>query len=460
MFHLAQSKQADGESANIDTGVAMADVKKQTQPTSTDFMEVGSSGLVQYGGFVEEDFLRQLQGRRGYAIYREMADNHPVVGGILHSIEMLFRTVEWHVEPKDENDQGSIDVADFVASCMNDMSVSWHETITSILSMLTYGFSYNEIVYKRRDGEKEKDGESSKFDDQMIGWRKLPVRSQDTIYRWRFSKDGSIEGVEQMNPISGAGNVFLPIEKSLLFRTTTKLNNPKGRSILRNAYTAWYYQRRIQEVEAIGIERDLAGLPVAYVPPQLLSDNATSQETAALNEIKKIVRNIRRDEQEGLVFPLAYDPETGNKAFDIQLLSSGGSRQFDTNAVITRYDQRIAMSVLADFLLLGTEKVGTQTLSLSKIDLFLDSIEAWLSAIADVFNQYAIPRLCRINGINQQQFPTLVASRPRNPDLGILGTYVTQLITAGAMLPDDQLDTHLRTIAGLPTEEGVKVEDG
>ena len=118
------------------------------------------------------------------------------------------------------------------------------------------------------------------------------------------------------------------------------------------------------------------------------------------------------------------------------------------------------MSVLADFLLLGTEKVGTQTLSLSKIDLFLDSIEAWLSAIADVFNQYAIPRLCRINGINQQQFPTLVASRPRNPDLGILGTYVTQLITAGAMLPDDQLDTHLRTIAGLPTEEGVKVEDG
>ena len=97
--------------------------------------------------------------------------------------------------------------------------------------------------------------------------------------------------------------MFIPIEKALLFRTTSKLNNPKGRSCLRSAYTSWYYQKRITTIEAIGIERDLAGLPVAFVPPQLLSDNATAQESAALNEIKKIVRNIRRDEQAGLVFP-------------------------------------------------------------------------------------------------------------------------------------------------------------
>ena len=117
------------------------------------------------------------------------------------------------------------------------------------------------------------------------------------------------------------------------------------------------------------------------------------------------------------------------------------------------------MSVLADFLLLGHEKVGTQALSVSKIDLFLDSIEAWLGSISDVFNQYAIPRLCRINGIPQDQFPTLTASRPRNPELGVLGTYVTSLITAGAIFPDDGLDTHLRTVAGIPTEDGISVEE-
>jgi len=432
-------------------------MEKQARPTSTDFMEIGSSGLVQYGGRVEEDFLRQLQGKRGYAIYREMAENHPVIGGILQAIEMLFRSVDWTVEPSDKDNQASIDEAEFVAGCLNDMSITWQDTISNILSMLVYGFSYNEIVYKRRQGHAE-DGTSSAFNDGRIGWRKLPIRSQDTVYEWKFDKNGGIEGMTQMNPIAGTGPVFIPIEKALLFRTTSKLNNPKGRSCLRSAYTSWYYQKRITTIEAIGIERDLAGLPVAFVPPQLLSDNATSQESAALNEIKKIVRNIRRDEQEGLVFPLAYDPETGQKAYDIQLLNTGGKRQFDTNAIINRYDQRIAMSILADFILLGHEKIGTQALSVSKIELFMDTIEAWLAGIADVFNQYAIPRLMRLNGISDELFPTLQFSAPRDPDIGILGDYVSKLTASGAMLPDDDLSDYLRTLAGLPIEEAEEVQ--
>ena len=427
------------------------------RPTSTDFMEIGSSGLVQYGGRVEEDFLRQLQGKRGYAIYREMAENHPIVGGILHSIETLFRSVEWTVEPADSDVQAAIDEAEFIAGCLNDMSTSWQDTISGILTMLTYGFSYNEIVYKRRLGTQD-GGEHSAFNDGRIGWRKLPIRAHDTIERWHLDKNGGIDGVTQMNPLSGSGPVYIPIEKALLFRTSTKLNNPKGRSILRSAYTSWYYQKRIQTIEAIGIERDLAGLPVALVPPQLLSDSATAQETAALNEIKKIVRNIRRDEQEGLVFPLAYDPETGNKAYDIQLLSSGGSRQFDTNAVINRYDQRIAMSVLADFILLGHEKIGTQALSVSKIELFLDSIESWLQMIADVFNNFGIPRLLRLNGVAEDLYPVLRFKAPRTPDLGMLGDYVAKLSSSGALLPDDSMSDYLREVAGLPSEEGEQVE--
>ncbi len=433
------------------------ETEKQARPTSTDFMEIGSSGLVQYGGRVEEDFLKQLQGRRGYAIYREMAENHPVIGGILSAIEMLFRSVDWTVQPADPDDQRAVDEAEFVAGCLNDMSISWQDTVNTILTMLTYGFSFNEIVYKRRQGHKD-DGTSSKFDDNRIGWRKLPLRAHDTVYEWKFDKNGGIEGMTQMNPLAGTGPVFIPIEKALLFRTTTKLNNPKGRSVLRSAYTSWYYQKRIQTIEAIGIERDLAGLPVAFVPPQLLSDNATSQETAALTEIKRIVRNIRRDEQEGLVFPLAYDPETKQKAYDIQLLTSGGRRQFDTNEIINRYDQRIAMSVLADFIMLGHERVGTQALSVSKIELFMDSIEAWLTGIADVFNSYGIPRLMKLNGVADELIPKLHYSAPRDPDIGILGDYVSKLTASGAMLPDDSLSDYLRELAGLPTEEAEEVQ--
>ena len=422
-------------------------------------MEIGSSGLHQFGGEIQQDFLRQLRGKQAYANYREMADNDPVVGAMLHAIEMLIRAVDWSVEPADDADERAVAEAEFVSSCITDMSTSWADTLAAILGFLVYGYSYHEIVYKRRQGFTKDPRTRSKFSDGRIGWRKLPTRSQETIDRWELDPNGGIRGAYQMDPNSPKkGVTFLPIEKCLLFRTTSKLNNPQGRSILRNAFIPWYYKRRIQEIEAIGIERDLAGLPVALVPPQLLSNAATAEERAALDAIKQIVRNVKRDEQEGIVFPLAYDPETGNPAYDLKLLSTGGRRQFDTDAIIGRYDQRIAMTVLADFLLLGHEAVGTQALSVSKVDLFVRSLDAFLSEIAEVFNNHAIPRLMRLNGVDEGLSPTLTWSTPKSVDLGAIGSFVTSLAQAGAPLfPDENLEGYLRSIAGLPVGEAEAV---
>lgn len=427
--------------------------------SSTDFMEVGSSGLRQNGGIVNDDFLRQLQGKQGYSNFREMADNDAVVGGMLQAIEMIVRSVDWSVEPSDPTNEQAIAEAAFVSTCLSDMTQSWDDTLAAILTFLVYGFSYHEIVYKYRKGWTDDASTRSKYNDGRVGWRKLPIRSQLTVQKWEFDDSGGIQGMYQMDPsAAGKGLVFIPIEKAMLFRTTTKMNNPQGRSILRNAFVSWYYKRRIQEIEAIGIERDLAGMPVAYVPPQMLSNNATADEKAALEAIKQIVRNIKRDEQEGIVFPLAYDPDTKLLAYDLKLLSTGGRRQFDTNEIITRYDQRIAMTVLADFLLLGHEGVGTQALSVSKIELFLTSLNAYLSNIAETFNNHGIPRLMRLNGVPMELCPTLTYTPPKNVDLDSIGRYIQQLTQAGAPLfPDIDLENYLRGLAGLPQGQAEEV---
>lgn len=431
----------------------------KAKPSSTDFMEVGVSGLVQYGGKIQEDFLRQLQGRQGVANYREMADNDSVVGAILHAIEMLMRGVDWSVDASDADDEQAVAYAEFVAQCMQDMTQSWEDNLSSILSFLTYGFSVHEIVYKRRQGPEA--DVPSKFNDGLIGWKKLPIRGQSTIYEWDIDANGGINGVVQeqfLGETYGRNNVHIPIEKLLLFRTTTKMNNPRGRSVLRNAFQAYYFKSKIQEIEAIGIERDLAGLPVAMVPPQLLSNNATQAESSALNAIKELVRNIKRDEQEGIVFPLAYDPETGHPAYDLKLLSTGGRRQFDTNAIIQRYDERIAMTLLADFIMLGHSQTGTQALSVSKIQLFLDSLSAWLGQIAGVFNHHGIPRLLRLNGMDISKVPRINFAAPDNVNLAELGTFIQQLAGAGAPLfPDSDLEDYLREAAGLPRAEAEDV---
>ena len=422
--------------------------------TSNDFREIGSSGLVQYGGEVKEDFLRALQGKSGYANYTQMADNDPVIGACLHAIEMMIRGVDWTVEPVDTEDQKAVEVAEFCAGCLNDMSQTWADTLSNIMSMLVYGFSFHEIVYKRRKGRTGKSDTNSKYDDNMIGWRKLAIRNQNTVYKWDLDKNGGINGMYQQDVYAGMGSsmAYIPIEKALLFRTSTKMNNPRGRSVLRNAFVPWYMKTKIQEIEAIGVERDLAGMPIAFVPPHLLSDNATAQERASLDAIKQIVRNIKRDEQEGIIFPLAHD-EDGNLAYDLKLLSTGGSRQFDTSDIVQRYDQRIAMSLLCDFILIGHEGVGSQALSVSKIQLFTDSLNAWLHGIADVVTNYGFARLLRLNGINEEFTPHLRYSPPRNIDLDSLSKFIQQLSGAGAMLfPDEGLESYLREVAGLPAE--------
>lgn len=417
-----------------------------------DLTELGTSGLRRSGGFVHEEFLNQLRGRRGFLVYREMADNDPVIGSILYAIEKVILRLEWRIDPFDDSPEAE-ELQTFIDECMEDMSDSWDQTLASILSMLVYGFSFHEIVYKIRKGDTKDPKTNSKHNDGKIGWRKFPIRSQESLNNWMMDADGGIQGYRQIDP-AGGGFREIPIDKGLLFRTNVNKNNPEGRSLLRNCFRPWYYKRRIEEIEAIGIERDLAGLPVAKVPPEYLSSGATPAQQSVLAEITQIVQNIKRNEQEGVIFPLMYD-ENGKEMFSLELLSSGGSRQFDTDKVIARYDQRISMSVLSDFILLGHEQVGSFALGSQKMDLWTMSVEAIAKSIAEVMNQYAIPRLLKLNGMNTELAPYLSYGEVSSVDLNELSNYVQKLIGAGALSPDENLEAYLREQASLPPAENL-----
>jgi len=422
-----------------------------------DFKELGSTGLRRSGGTVYEEFLTNLRGIRGTRVYREMADNDPTIGSMLFAIEKVITRLEWRVDPySDDSEDGDTqakdkETAEFVESCLNDMSESWDSTLSQILSMLVFGYSYHEIVYKKRGGDSTDPKKRSKFNDGKIGWRKMPIRSQETLWQWMIDEDGGIQGMIQSDPSSGGAHT-IPIDKALLFRTSSQKNNPEGRSILRNAYRPWFFKRRIEEIEAIGIERDLAGLPVAYLPPEYLSSTATPEQASVLASIQAIVTSIKRNEQEGIVMPAMYD-ENGHKMFDLQLLSSGGSRQFDTDKTIQRYDQRMSMSILSDFILLGSDRVGSYALGSSKMDLWSMAVDSIAKNIAEVMNQYAIPRLLKLNGMDTSRLPFLTYGEVSHVDLTEISDFVTKLAQAGVLMPDPKLEDYLREVAGLPPAE-------
>lgn len=410
---------------------------------SNDSKEIGRVGQRRYGGIFYEEFLSELRGRKGAEVFTEMSNNDETIGAILFAIEMLVRQASWNVEPGGSTAKDR-EAAEFVKSCMDDMQQTWIDTISEILSFLTYGWSFHEIVYKRRMGRTKDNRTSSKYDDGLIGWMKLPIRSQETLYQWEYDDQDNLIGMTQMPP-PDFGLITIPMNKAMLFRTRSRKDNPEGRSILRTAYRSWYFKRRIQEIEGIGIERDLAGLPVITTPEGMdIWDKDDEDMNAIRTGLEAMVKNIRRDSTEGLVLPFGYT---------FALTSTGGSRQFDTNSIIARYDTKISQTVLADFIQLGHESVGSFALSSDKTNLFSMAICAFLDIICQTFNSQGIPALIDINGdhfAGVTDYPRLTHGDIEDVDLATMATYIKDMTSIGVIIPDESLEDYVRQLGKLP----------
>lgn len=360
----------------------------ETKAGNSHFTELGVSGINRWGNTVSEELLTQLQYPGAAKVYKEMSDNDPTIGSILYMIEQLIRKAGWGVKPASDSEADKA-AAVFLEECMRDMAFSWENTVSEILTMLPYGFSFHEIVYKIRTGPDEKNSKNrSKHTDGRIGWARIPGRSQHTLWGWEFAENGDVKAFIQHAP-PNFKTMTIPLHKGLLFRTKVAQDNPEGRSLMRNAYRPWYFKKRIEEIEGIGIERDLAGLPMITTPEDIdIWDPMNADARRAKQTAESLVRNVRRDRSEGVVLPHGWE---------LKLLSTGGSRQFDTNGIINRYDNRIAITMLADIVMMGGDKVGSFALGEVKKSLLAASLEALIQHIADTFNTYAVPKLFKFN---------------------------------------------------------------
>jgi hypothetical protein len=99
----------------------------------SDLKEIGRIGVNRYAGIFYEEFLPELQGQRGVSVYQEMASNDATIGAIMFAIKNLCRQASWSCQPA-SNEEADIEAATFVESCLDDMSITWTDTISEILS--------------------------------------------------------------------------------------------------------------------------------------------------------------------------------------------------------------------------------------------------------------------------------------------------------------------------------------
>ncbi len=397
---------------------------------------LGVAGDNTYNGQIRADeFLPELRGKKAIRKYREMRDNDSTVGAVMYSVEQILRDIDLHVKPADNSDAARVE-KEFVESVLDDMDHTLDDHISDALSYLSYGFGWFEVIYKRRVGPTERSPKkNSKYTDGRIGVRKIASRAPWTVSKFDVEqKTGDVLGIEQEVGFMGGRN-YIPLNKSLYYRTTSLNGDPSGRSILRNAYTSYEYLNNLQSIEAIAVERELAGIPVARIPAEYLSGDASAAQSGFVHNLQQVLRDVKFNEQGYIILPSDTYPDkdgapSSTRLVDVELMASNGKRNIDINPIVSRYQHDIARSMLSEFLLLGTSG-GSYALSKSKTDLFLRALESYIQAIVDVLNKQLVERLWQLNGLNYDMMPTIEAGDVAPHDLREISSFLRNLNGAG-----------------------------
>jgi hypothetical protein len=410
------------------------------------FATIGDSGLKAYGGVLTEEYLPELSGARGRAVYRRMSTNDATIGAILRCFTAMISGVEWSVQAANETPEAD-EAKVWLEGVLEDMESPLTDVITEACTMFAYGFAPLEVTYKvRRQGG---EGAQSLHDDGKIGVHKIALRGQTSLIKWEMDlATGEVLGIHQMG--TWKGTVFIPRRKLALFRCDSVKGNPESTSILRNAYRAWFFKSKLEEFEAVGAERNNAGIPRISIPSRYLDPSASPEEKRFLAEMKQLGTRIRRDQEDAIILASDVDAATGRPLIDISLLTPGG-KTTDIGAIIERYDRRMATAVLMDWIFLGQGSVGSWALSSDRTSISAQFIGSYLKRMAETLNRDVVRVLWEANKFDPKLRPKLVPADLEKQNLGELISFISGMVSAGAqMFPDPELENRLRKLAGLP----------
>lgn len=382
------------------------------------FAELAYTGSLNFPDFELIEGYSGLELRRQLSI---MAARDETVGAINWCITSSMGQVAWAHTPcvngEDNNDDAeAVRQAKWADTLLVDMAHSMQEHVEEAMSMVTHGFAPCEIVLKKRDGV------ASRFNDKFYGIDRLPLRDQRSITDWIYQGNHAI-GFKQQ---TYRGSASIPLWKTLHYRTVSRLDQPEGRSMFMNALRVWKLKEKIQDSEAIGIDRDLCGLPVFRIPEEIIDEcndvdadgNPTAaavQARARVDMARQAVSDMRFNRSGGVVIPsdtYADDTEGKDKTpkWDFSLVTTAGQRSIDTRTAARDYDRAIARVVMMQFLHLGDRSTGSYAMSDDQSSMAVRSLMALAIKIATEWTRKLLPLVWEVNGFDRKYMPRLRAN--------------------------------------------------
>lgn len=421
----------------------------------------GIDGLKTVNGSIQEHCHRELRWPNSIATYKSMSLD-PTVAAVNNFYNMMIARAEFKfVAPKQEDGTVKPDVqdaTDFLNWCMLNMDdQTWQQFISGIGTYRTFGFSLAEKLWTTVKTGKYKGKKK---------WKSLAHRSQETVERWEWSKSDpdKLTGVVQKAQCVDTeryGHTLRNPErkidrgKLLLFRFDPKNNNPQGTSPLDGCWEAWKYLNLVREYQAVGVAKDMGGVPVIGYPVEKLIEAAADPSCPAAQTLEAIKANAARlhaGEESFVIVPVDYD-DLGKPLYSFELKGiTGGGKQYDTSEIIRQYQNEILTVYSASMLKLGQDSTGSFALSDNMNNLLAFGVQHNLDIITEQINTDLIPQTLAFNGwlFDQEDMPTLQYGDIAPRDLDELGKFIQRAVTSGAMTVGKALDNTLREAADLP----------
>jgi len=393
---------------------------KKTQDTRAK----GVPGLTVSAGRVAESYLTIMSTLpKRVKLWKEMRD-HPTIGTLLDACMLPVFKAGITVEVAAGNTPGDQAATEWLQGNIDSMHrQTWRSHYEDALECFWMGFYVGEIILEKRG-------------DGRMWLKNISPRAPETIEKWTWDDEGVATEVYQRRPDTKTV-VPIPLSECVHIAFRGRKGNPEGESILKSLYRPWYFVKNLENTEAIGIERDVGGTPVAEI------QEGVSVDSGNLDKLENALKDLRNDETSYIITP------PGVKLVPF----GGGSKMYDINQSIERWQKVSLGRVFAQFLKLGMDSVGTQSLVQGSQDFFTLLLEYLQGYPVEVWNQQLVPYLFAHNPSafpGMTGYPKIVGGKVGKVDIEGLIKSLDTSTKAKLFTPSDTDEDWVREQIGAP----------
>jgi len=407
----------------------------------------GITGTQLNGGALSVESNPELTGLNWVQAAEEMLRTDPIVRRSWHMLRQTLLSASWRFTPGVEGDLVSEELARYANEAFGldghsgQMESSWEEQLSYLFEFVPLGYRYAEEVYKVGPDSTGK---------VKVWLSHYADREPSAHSRWLSRDSQHLDGVLQNMVGSGKQPEPIPANKLLLLTLNRTGSNFEGVGMLRPVWWWWRTKQRVSNLMCVGLDR------WAVPTPKVVVDRSTAEQIGLTDgDIDAMINDAEAQAQAFISSEQSYLVE--NSAVKFETYAAQPSLYADGPInIISKCDSQIAAAFLAQFADLGQTETGARSVGEIHLSVFrraainlCDLVAAQVSG-PDRRGGGTIGRLIRWNygAVDPSKLPRLTHTGLDTDELGSSLNALPQLVSAGLITPDDELERVIRAKIG------------